>query len=275
MQSEKAVAEHYGRKGLEAAILTALKESGKDPDRLRPDDLSGVDEFHLGWRAATVAFARDLGLSETMELLDIGCGIGGPARYFAEAHGCRVVGIDLTEDYVETAKALTRRCGLAGRVSFQRASGLCLPFEEGRFDRATLIHVGMNIEDKARLFAEAGRVLKPGGRFGFYEVMQVRDGEVRYPVPWTESAAASFLEWPATYRGLLKEAGFEIEAERDRTEMSLKLARQMRIAAREQGAPPLGLHILMGPATHERVGNVMAMLEAGLLAPIEMIARRT
>lgn len=273
MDTEQQVARHYSHGSLERAILDALGASGKDVDRFEPADLSGVDEFHLGWRAATIEFADVLGLAPGMHVLDIGAGIGGPARYFAEARGCRVTGIDLTEEFVQVADSLTRRCGLADRVSFRQASALALPFADGTFDRAAMIHVGMNIEDKARLFAEARRVLKPGARFGVYDIMRAGDGEISYPVPWAATEATSFVEPASTYRRLLAAAGFELEHERNRRDFVLALAREMRERAAKQGPPPLGPHILMGAATPVRLGNVMSALERGTIAPTEMVAR--
>ena len=273
MNTEQQVARHYGRDGLERAILDARSASGKDIDKLVASDLSGVDELHLGWRAATIELARDLGLSQGMRVLDIGSGLGGPARYFAEAHGCRVTGVDLTEEYVRVADALTRRCGLADRVSFKQASALALPFADGAFDAAALIHVGMNIEDKGKLFAEVRRVLQPGARFGVYDVMRASDGEILYPVPWATTVDTSFVEPPQTYRRLLTAAGFELEKEHDRRDFSLKLWREMRENAAKHGAPSLGLHILMGPATPQRLGNVISALERGTIAPVELVAR--
>lgn len=273
METEQQVARHYGRSGIEQAILEALRASGKDIDHLAPGDLSGADEFHLGWQAATAELARDLGLGPDLHVLDVGSGIGGPARHFATAQGCRVTGIDLTAEFVEAAEALTRRCGLAGLVSFRQGSALAMPFPDSGFDAATLTHVGMNIADKAALFAEVRRVLKPGARFGVYDVMQVADGDLPYPMPWAATPETSFVETPETYRRLLEEAGFAVEAEHDRSELALRLGREMRERAAVEGAPPLGLHLLMGPATRERIGNVMATLERGLIAPVEMVAR--
>lgn len=273
METEQQVARHYGRSGIEPAILDALRASGKDVDHLAPGDLSGADEFHLGWHVATAELAKDLGLGPDLHVLEVGCGIGGPARHFAAAHGCRVTGIDLTAEFVEAAEALTRRCGLAGLVSFRQGSALAMPFADAEFDAATLIHVGMNIADKAALFAEVRRVLKPGARFGVYDIMRMAEGELPYPMPWAATPETSFVEPPETYRRLLREAGFTIEAEHDRSELALRLGREMREHAAIHGAPPLGLHLLMGPATRERIGNVMATLERGLIAPTEIIAR--
>lgn len=273
MQTEQQVAKHYARQGLEEAILHALAASGKDSERLLASDLSGVDELHLGWRQATVELARSLGLTQGIELLDIGSGLGGPARYFAEFCDCRVTGIDLTEEFVETATALTRRCGLSERVHFRQGSALALPFAENTFDVATLIHVGMNVQDKARLFGEARRVLRQDGHFAVYDIMKTAVADLPFPMPWAETAATSFVEPPETYRELLVAAGFEIVQEHNRRELALDLGREMREHAAKHGAPPLGPHILMGPATPQRLGNVMGALQQGLIAPIEIIAR--
>lgn len=273
MEAEQQVARHYGRGGIEQAFLDALRAVGKDPDHLTPGDLSGADEFHLGGPAATAELARGLGLGPDMHLLDVGCGIGGPARHVAAAQGCRVTGIDLTAEFVEAAEALTRRCGLAGLVSFRQASALAMPFANGAFDAATLLHVGMNIADKAALFAEVKRVLKPGGRFGVYDVMRTGEGDLPYPMPWAATPETSFVESPETYRRLLGQAGFAIEAEHDRRALALQLGREARERTAARGPSPLGPHLLMGPTAPQRVGNVMAALERGLIAPVEMVAR--
>jgi len=273
MTTEQQVAEQYRHGALEQAILDGLAASGMDTGRLNCADLSGVDEFHLGWRAATVGLAGDLNLASDMHVLDVGAGIGGPARHIAEAYGCRVVGVDLSDEYVRVANALTQRCGLADKVSFRQASALAIPFEHASFDRATMIHVGMNIADKAKAFAEVRRVLKLGGVFGLYDVMLTGDGEVAYPMPWAMTAAASFLETPAAYRALLAAQGFAIENERDWRETALQLGRKMRERSAQHGPPPLGLHILMGPSTPQRIANVVGALDRGVIAPIEIIAR--
>ncbi|MGO1077446.1 class I SAM-dependent methyltransferase [Inquilinus sp. CA228] len=167
------------------------------------------------------------------------------------------------------------RCGLAHLVSFRQGSALAMPFPDTTFDAATLIHVGMNIADKAALFAEVRRVLKlkPGARFGVYEVMRMAEGELPYPMPWAAAPETSFVEPPETYRRLLRQAGFTIEAEHDRSELALRLGREARERAATRGPSPLGPHLLMGPGAPQRVANVMAAVERGLIAPVEIIAR--
>jgi len=273
MKTEQQVAEQYRHGALERAILDAVAASGRDAERLTRRDLGGADEYHLGSHAATAGLASDLGLVSGLRVLDIGAGIGGPARYFAEAHGCVVHGIDLSDEYVRVANALTRRCGLAEQASFSQASALAIPFADRSFERATMIHVGMNIADKAKAFAEVRRVLKPGGLFGVYDVLLAGADEIAYPMPWAMTAATSFLETPDAYRALLAAVGFALEKERNWRDLSLEMSRKAQTKTAQHGAPPLGLHILMGPSTPQRIANVIRALEQRAIAPIEIIAQ--
>ena len=216
----------------------------------------------------------ELGIGPGLHLLDIGSGLGGASRYFAAEHGCRVTGIDLTAEYVRVAEALAVRVGLADRVSYLQGSALDLPFAPGAFDGAYMLHVGMNIENKARLFAEVRRVLKRGGVFGIYDVM-LEDGqeELRFPVPWASEPETSFVENAATYRRLLEEAGFAVGGERSRRGFAIEFFREMRARAAGGAPPPLGLHLLMGPSAPQKTANMMDNLERGAIAPTEMISR--
>jgi SAM-dependent methyltransferase len=274
MTVEAQVAKHYTHGSLEQALFDALRKAGKNPDALQPDDLAGVDEFHFGWRAVTVELAKSLKLKPQSHLLDIGSGIGGPARYFANAFGCKVTGVDLTPEFVEVATSLTRRCGLDDRVSFRQGSALALPFEDARFDAATLIHVGMNIADKTKLFAEAHRVLKKGGTFLVYDIMRMANAAIPYPMPWSQVAETSFVETPEAYRTKLREAGFTVGAETNRRDFCMAVAREMREKAEKGGPPPVNLSVLMGAEGKPRLDNVFATLEAGTIAPVQIEATK-
>ncbi|MGK7869438.1 class I SAM-dependent methyltransferase [Falsiroseomonas sp. E2-1-a20] len=138
-----------------------------------------------------------MGLRPGLSLLDVGCGIG---RHLARAHGCRVTGVDLTEAYVAVAEALTRRVGLQGAISFRHGSALALPFTDGAFDGAYMLHVGMNVPDRSALFAGVRRVLRPGAVFAVHDVMRLAPGALDFPLPWTSGPEASFVESPAAYR---------------------------------------------------------------------------
>jgi ubiquinone/menaquinone biosynthesis C-methylase UbiE len=273
MELEQAVARHYAHGFLEESILNALVAAGKDVNRLSPKDLAPVDEFHIGGRLATIAFAEQFGLKQGMRLLDIGCGLGGAARYFASEHACQVTGIDLSDEYVAVANALAARAGLDQQVSCQRCSALALPFASGSIDGAYMFHVGMNIEDKARLFAEVRRVLTPSGVFGIYDVMRIAEGDLSYPVPWASSPEESFVAEAAAYRRRLVAAGFDVLKERNRRDFALEVFAQMGARGAAGATAPLGLHIVMGASAGQKVKNMSADIASGLIAPIEMICR--
>ena len=178
-----------------------------------------------------------------------------------------------TAEFVTVAEAVTRRCHLSGRVSFVQGSALALPFETASFDGATLFHVGMNIADKDTLFREIRRVLRPGARFGVYDIMHQGKGDLPYPMPWAMSSATSFVEPPSRYRQALAQAGFSLELERSHRDLALRLGREMREKVARDGPSPLGPQVLMGENAALRIGNVMSALADGLIAPIEMIVR--
>jgi ubiquinone/menaquinone biosynthesis C-methylase UbiE len=273
MEIDQAVVRHYAHGSLEETILNALAAAGKDVNRLAPKDLAPVDEFHVGGRQATIAFAEQFGPRPGMRLLDIGCGLGGAARYFADAHGCHVTGIDLSGEYVAVANALAARAGLGERVSCEQGSALALPFAPGSFDGAYMFHVGMNIENKAKLFTEVRRVLAPSSLFGIYDVMRLAAGDLSYPVPWASNPESSFVADAATYRHWLVAAGFEMLKERNRRDFALEVFRQMRARGAAGAREPLGLHIVMGANAAQKVANMIGDISSGLIAPTELICR--
>ena len=275
MTLEQDITAHYRHGALEEALLAGVVAAGKDPDKLTPDDLAAADEFHIGGRQATKDFADAFAPRSGMHLIDIGAGLGGPSRFFAQHYDCRVTGIDLSEEYVATASSLARRVGLAERVSYQQASALELPFADGTFDGAYMQHVGMNIADKARLFHEVHRVLKPDAPFALYDVMRTGEGPLDYPVPWASSADTSFVETPATYRALLAAGGFEPVKQRERGQFALEVYRARAAGLSQKGGPPpLGTHIMMGASARQKTANMLAMIERGVIAPVEIICRR-
>src|SRR5260370_1296930 len=180
-QNEETVAGHYGNSAIEQSILNGLRSIGGDVEHLTTEDLAPVDEFHIGGRPATVDIAEAMRIAPGMHLLDVGCGIGGPARDFATHRGVRVTGIDLTPELIDAARALTARLHLNDHVSFECGSALRMPFADASFDGAYIFHVGMNIGEKGRLFGEVRRVLKPGGVFAVYEVMRTGEGDFSFP----------------------------------------------------------------------------------------------
>lgn len=268
---ESGVSKHYASYDVLSRIRAGLAEMGHDPDRIPPEVLKPVDEFHIGGAEATSALLEKLVIRPDMEVLDIGSGIGGPARMIAARYHCRVTGVDLTPHFVETARALTAMCGMAESVRFEVGSAVALPFGDAGFDLALLLHVGMNVPDKAALFREARRVLRDGGAFAVYEVMRTGDGELSFPVPWAETPDLSALDTPETYRSAAEAAGFVLETEDNRREVALEFFARLQAQAAGGAPPPLGLHNLMGPTVKEKAANMIAAVRAGTIAPVQMI----
>lgn len=271
---ERDVAHHYTHGSLEHSILSGLAAVGDTSKDAPVDQLGVVDEFHMGGRQATAEIAELLDLRPGLRVLDIGCGLGGTARFLSSRYGCVVTGVDITREYVDVGNSLNRQLGLDEHINLHVANATELAFENESFDRATLLHVGMNIPDKSQLCAEVARVITVGGLFAVYDVMRVGDAPLKYPVPWAQTEAISFLQSPDDYRSALGAAGFEITAEADRRQFALEFFRAMKARVAESGPPPLGLDILMGTDASAKIVNVLAGLESGCIAPVEMIARR-
>lgn len=271
MTTETAVATHYRNAHLTESILEALRLTGHDPEHLEPDDLLAVDQFHIGGVQAARDLAVGAGIGPASAVLDIGSGLGGPARLFAHHFGAEVVGVDLTPELVDTATSLTDRAGLSEKVAFVQGNAVALPFADEEFDVATLLHVGMNIPDKPALFRNVARVLKRGGTFAVYDVMRTGDGELTYPLPWAASAAISFPETPDDYAHALGEAGFTVGSTRNRREEGIEFA--ARGPRPGEQPPPLGMHLVLGSEGRIGMGNLLAAMTAGTLAPVEMFAR--
>jgi MPBQ/MSBQ methyltransferase len=263
MDAENLVRGHYHRADLETVVLAALARVGVDATALTVDDLTGLDQLHAGFVAATERLFGALDIGEGTELLDVGSGIGGPARLAAARRGCRVAGIDLSPAFVDLARALTARVGLSDSVSFEVGSATSMSFADASFDRAMMIHVGMNIERKDLVVAEVHRVLRPAGRFAVYDQMRVGDGALTYPLPWAEDERSSFVERRETYRQFLTDAGFVVE-------------RDDELQDSAAGPPPPGTLTpadLFGPAFVERLVNGLGAIGAGILSPVLMVAR--
>lgn len=216
MTGPSAGAQHYGRSGLGDAILDALTAAGKDIDRLTPDDLAPIDEFHTRGRTATVELARLLSLTETASVLDLGCGIGGPSRYLATTFGCRVIGLDLAPEFCRVAAMLAERTGLADKVEYRQGDALAMPFADESFDVVWSQNVVMNIADRDRLYREIRRVLRPGGRYAFADVV-AGSGTPHFPLPWAREPSASFLLTRDATCAALAAAGLRVADLNDQT----------------------------------------------------------
>lgn len=265
---ENRVVDHYTKGGLFDRIMDGLAASGKDTNALQPEDLKPVDEFHIGGVAATDELLDQLDIDDGTRVLDIGSGIGGPARHIVSRYGAEVTGLDLTAEFVETAKRLTELVDL--NATFREGSALDMPFDDDAFDVATLIHVGMNLPDKPKLFSEAARVLRPDGMFAVYDVMQVGEEHPAFPLPWATDPEASFLVSPSAYLDAASGAGFSLVAQRERGEFARAFFEKLAASLAGSSPPPLGLGLVMGSDAQVKVGNMVSSVGAGNIAPVEM-----
>jgi sarcosine/dimethylglycine N-methyltransferase len=255
------VRDHYRATGLTERLKTALAVFGPEDHRLTPRQLGALDQFHTRGLAATTDLVKLAGITAEMAVLDIGSGVGGPARFLAATSGCRVTGVDLSERFVDAARYLTERTGQGAQVTFQTGSALALPFDGGSFDVALLQHVAMNISDRAVLYREIHRVLKRGGRFATYDIV-LNSGEPHYPVPWARTPATSFLLTAAATREAIEPAGFRTLAWRDDTEIAKAWITELRAS----GPPPSpNLGVVMGPDFAQLSANLGRNLMEGRL----------
>lgn len=223
---------------LAARIRDGLEAAGKNVEHLTTADFAAVDEFHIRGRRATLELAQRMGLSPDCHVLDIGCGLGGPARTLAETYGCRVTGIDLTRSFCEAGTRLSEWLGLSDRVRLVHGDATDPPFAPDTFDAALTIHAAMNIAAKDAVYAAAKRVLKAGGTFAVYDVLQGEGGSVLYPVPWAREPSISHLATREEMRRLLTDAGFRILEENDSTEESLAWFQAMAARMDASADPP-------------------------------------
>ncbi len=250
------------------AIEQALAAAGKDLDHLRPEDLAWLEDFHTMGRIATAQLADLAQITPGDEILDAGSGIGGTARYIAGRSRCRVVAVDLTEEYCQTARWLNQLAGLDDRITVRQADVTDLPFEDAAFTVMFSQHVQMNVADKALLYREARRVLADGGRLALWDIAAGQDGEPDFPVPWADRPEYSHLTTPDRLRAAIETAGFQIERWNDLTDQA---AATMRTVLTRPPSP-IGLQAFV-PNFQSKARNLTAALGDGRLRAVQGIAR--
>lgn len=258
---------HYNPTGLTARLRAALAVFGPEHARLTPRELAPLDQFHTRGAAATAEIAELAGITRATAVLDVGSGIGGPARLLAASRGCRVTGIDLSEPFVDAARYLTGRTGQADAVSFQVADALTPGFEGPAFDVVLMQHVAMNIADRERLYRGLKQVLRPGGRLAIHDIVAT-GAAPHYPLPWARTPATSFLLTASQTRSAVESAGFGVLSWRDDTGLARDWVAELRAA----GPPPTpNLSLVMGADFGDLVANLATNLMEGRLGVVTAV----
>jgi sarcosine/dimethylglycine N-methyltransferase len=274
MGIEEEVARHYGNAGIAARVLAALREAQGPDAPITVDGLAPLDQFHGRGPAATRELVGLLAPQPGERLIDIGSGIGGPARWIAAKCGCHVTGVDLTAEFCAAAEALNLATELTDRVRILRGSALALPVPDGAFDAGYSQNVVMNIADKALFYREAFRALRPGGRLALSNLCVGVAGEAHYPVPWATTAETSFLATPEEMRADLVAAGFEIADFRDTTAAIQEAQRRNRERLQQGTLPRVAADIILGERAREMQINSLRNTEEGRCAMVEALVRK-
>ena len=251
-----------------------MGKTSKSLDAVTVEDLAPVDHFHARGFPATVELADRLPIKAGQHIVDIGCGLGGPARYLAKRFQCKVSGLDITQPFVEAANKLTALLHMEDQVTIQHGDGQRLPYAVASFDGAYTQHVTMNVADRRKFFGEACRVLKSGAFFALTEHGLGPKGNPHYPLPWSADGSGAYLVTPSETRALLEAAGFEDVVLED-TGVKYLAGYKMMIEKAEKGVlPPLGIHILLGETALQKTRNAARNIEEGRTHPIQLLCRK-
>jgi len=269
-----AVERHYGSAGIAERVLAAFRAANGPDAPVTPEGLAPFDHFHGRGVAATQELAAQLALQPGERILDIGSGIGGPARWFAAKFAVQVTGVDLTPEFCAAAEALNAATGLTGHVTILQGSALALPVPDGAFDAAYSQNVIMNIADKRQFYREAFRALRPGGPLALSNLCAGPAGEPYFPVPWATTRDTSFLATPESMRADLIAAGFEIADFRDITAATREAQRRTRARLEKGDMPKIAVDIIMGQRAPEMQLNSIRTIEDGRGIAIEALVKK-
>ena len=255
---------HYLKEELYEDIVNRLKEQGINLDKVKRSDIAGADEFHVRGAAVSKELANSINLNGA-SVLDVGCGLGGPCRMLADEYNCQATGIDLSNEYIRTAKELSKLVNLTSKTTFVQGDATNLPFDDNSFDVIWTQHVQMNIPDKEKFYSEISRVLKTGGHFLYYDILKKEEGAINYPMPWASTSDLSFLFKEEEMDIFLNQFGLTKEQSNDQTQAGIEFFNTLVAKLKEFGPPKMGLNVLMGETTKPKLMNLLGHLKNGEL----------
>lgn len=274
MTGSRSISDHWGSGDVYSRILNAMQAASISPDDVTVEKLAPIDHLHARGFAATKELADVLPIKAGDRIIDIGCGVAGPARYLAERFGCRVDGIDITEGFVDAANRLSALVGLQDRVRVKLGDGQKLPYEDAAYDGGYALHVTMNVPDRNSFFGEAFRVLKPGAFFALTEHGLGPAGDPHHPVPWSDDGGGAHLMRPADTVACLERAGFiDVEVTETGKDYVAGYRRVMELAGKGE-LPALGTHVLLGEKALDKIKNAERNIEESRTQPIRVICRK-
>jgi ubiquinone/menaquinone biosynthesis C-methylase UbiE len=274
MSEEQSISDHWGTGDVYSKIIETMKAAGIDPETVTVEQLAPVDHFHARGFPATIELADALPIEAGHRLVDIGCGIGGPARYLAKRFRCKVDGLDITAPFVDAGNKLTALVGMQDCVAIEHGDGQKLPYAAAKFDGGYAQHVTMNIPDRGAFFDEACRVLKPGAFFALTEHGLGERGEPHHPLPWSEDGSGAYLMRPEDTVATLERSGFSDIKVTDTGQKYLQGYLRAIELAKEGEAPIFGVHILLGQLAPQIVRNAARNIEESRTHPVQIICRK-
>ena len=253
---------HYGD-GTEATrVLDAL-------DPVRAGRLAALDQFHVGGVRASRRLAGRAKIGHGQRVLDVGSGLGGPARLLVDETGADVTGIDFTQHFCWIAQALSVQTGNANCTRFCAADALVLPFADDVFDAVWTEHMAMNIAARDRLYRELRRVARSGGILALYDVVEGSQSVgLLYPVPWASNEVNSHLVDADSLRRVILDAGWTERIFVDETAAALDWLSNVPQSSGFEGPT---LRDVMGPEFPTMIANLRDNFEAGRLGAVQAI----
>jgi ubiquinone/menaquinone biosynthesis C-methylase UbiE len=274
MGNKKDIEAFWTRGDIHSRIHLAMTKANLIDKKLEIEELFSIDQYHARGIAATFDLAKRMPIKKNQSILDIGCGLGGPARYYAKEFQCIITGIDITPSFIEIGNEFNKITSMSNKVKLKIGDGEILDFKNEIFDGAYSLHVTMNISDRKKFFSEAFRVLKKGSFFAFTEHGLGAEGNPIFPLPWADTEEMSYLMPLEQTILLLKEIGFSNIEIIETGEKYISGYEKLTKSSSEKNKPILGIHVIGGESMQARSVNSMKSIRENRTLPFEIVCKK-